>query len=419
MPTEKPCPKCGVAVVKDGRYPSWCPSCEWNLPARPRRRRLGVMLADRLTAGLHAQVLKTGVELVGGGFARVASSLLAALIHLLTLSAAVAGVWVAVLVPNVVGFALGALLLGVAWLMRPRLGRLSKKAPVLTRESAPRLFGLLDRVGAEVGADRVDAVLVWPAFQAAFAQLGLRGTRVLFLGAPLWAVLEPQERVALLAHELSHSSNGDCRHGRLTSTAISALYAVQDATRSTAKTGEDTVEAVPESIASLLAIVLVAVMRLAGIVIGLLSMLLVMITARSSRQAEYVADERAARVGSSEAAAGMLDKVVTAPVDLNDLSWLAASLGTSVWQRLRDMQAKVPEYELERRRRLSAREVRHVADSHPPLDLRVEFVRSLHYDAPAVRLRDNEDEAIQAELDPLFTAIATELGEARRAASYA
>ncbi|MEV0596401.1 M48 family metallopeptidase [Nonomuraea cavernae] len=419
MQTERSCPECGISIVKDGRYPAWCPSCEWNLSEPPRKRSLGVALTDRLTAGQHAQVLRRGARVSGGGASRVLSSVLAALIHLLAAGSAVAGVWIAVILPNFVGWALAALLLGAAWLMRPRFGRLARTAPVLTRESAPRLFGLLDRVGAEVGAAKVDTVLVTAEFNASYGQIGLRGRRLLCLGAPLWAMLEPQERIALLAHELSHSSNGDIRHSRLANTALAGLDAVRRATRGAAETGEESAEAAGQSIASLALLVLIIVMRLAGFAIGLLGFLLLITTTRSARQAEYVADERAARVASSGAAAAMLDKLATAPVDLNELSWLSATLGTTVWRRLTERQAQLPAHELERRRRLMAREPRHFADSHPPLDLRVEFVRSLGHDTAAVRLRDLEDEAVQAELEPRFAEIAEELGAARREVSFA
>ncbi|NUW38495.1 M48 family metalloprotease, partial [Nonomuraea sp. SMC257] len=104
---------------------------------------------------------------------------------------------------------LAVLLLGTAWLMRPRLGRLPAGPHLRGRDRAPRLFGLLDRVGAEVGAPPVDVVFVSAEDNAAYARIGRRGRRALIIGAPLWARLGPQEKVALLGHELSHSSNGD------------------------------------------------------------------------------------------------------------------------------------------------------------------------------------------------------------------
>jgi Zn-dependent protease with chaperone function len=409
MPTQRSCPRCGVSIVQDERYPVWCPSCGWNLPSGGKRT-IGLVLAGRLTAGLHADVLRKGAGIPGAGVARVVSYVLAALIHLIAAGALVAAVWAVVVWPNVLGVLIGAFLLFVAWLMRPRLGRLPRGPLTITREAAPRLYDLIDRVGAEIGAEAVDLVHIDPCYNASFAQAGLRGRRVLTIGAPLWALLEPQQRVALLAHELSHSSNGDTRHKRFAGTAIDALDSVYRAMRGTARGGEYTAEAMPQSLLSLIAVVVIIVTRLSSLLIWLLGTLLLIATMRSARQAEYVADERAARVASSLAAVEMLDLAVTGEVEVNDLSWMAAGLGPSVWERLRERQAGVPEYELERRRRVEAMDPVGLTDSHPPLALRREFVRSLYYDRAAVRLRDNEDEAIEGELAPYFAALATELG---------
>ncbi|GAA3182374.1 M48 family metallopeptidase [Nonomuraea roseoviolacea] len=420
MSSHTPCPRCAADIVRDGRYAVWCPSCEWNLGAEPPgRRSLGAVLADRLTAGQHAHVLRRGAALEGGGLSRATAMLLAALIHLVTAACVVAAVAVVVAVPNIVGVLSAVLLLGTAWLMRPRLGRLPAERNLLRRDRAPRLFGLLDRIGAEVGAPPVDVVFVVAEHNAAFGRIGLRGRRTLYLGAPLWAMLDPQEKVALLAHELSHSSNGDVRAGRLTGTAISALEEVHEVVRAVARGGRDSAEATAQSVVAMLSLALAALMWLAGLALRTLGFLLLAVSMRAARQGEYVADERAARLASSEAAAGMLDRLVTARIDTAELSWLAASFGTSVWTRLPDKHGQVPEHELERRRRLEARAERHVFHSHPPIRLRVEFVRSLGYAAPAVELGEEEAAAVEAELAPRFATIATVLGEERREVSYA
>ncbi|MEU8320697.1 M48 family metallopeptidase [Nonomuraea sp. NPDC048881] len=419
MPRQRSCPRCDVSIEHDERYPAWCPSCGWNLPVPQGKRSISAALADRLTAGLHADTLRRGADVPKGKVPRALSYLFAGLIHLIAASAIVTAGWTVVTWPNVLGVLLGAFLLFVAWLMRPRLGRVPSGPLVLTRHAAPRLYDLTDRIGAEIGADRVDLVVVTPVFNASFEQVGPSGRRVLTIGAPLWALLEPQQRVALLAHELSHSSNGDSRHDRFTRTALGALAAVHRAMRGAAGGGEYVAEAVPQSVLSVLALVLLIVMRVAGLVVRLVGLLLLVVTMRSARQAEYVADERSARIASSAAAAAMLDLVATADVDVNELAWMSSALGPSVWEHLRERQAAVPDSELERRRRIEAMAQARLDDSHPPLPLRVEFVRSLPHDWPLIRLRDIENEAIEAELAPLFDRLATELGATKRHDSFA
>ncbi|MEV4398342.1 M48 family metallopeptidase [Nonomuraea sp. NPDC049607] len=397
----------------------WCPPCGWNLPVPEGKRSISQAVTDRLTAGLHADTLKKGADVPGTTVARVLSYVIAASVHVIAAGALVGAGWAVVTWPNVLGVLLGALLLFVAWLMRPRLGRLPRGPLVLTRDAAPRLYDLIDRVGAEIGANPVDLVIVTPAFNGSFGQVGLRGRRVLEIGAPLWALLQPQQRVALLAHELSHSSNGDSRHARFTRTALGALESVRRSMRGASRGGEYVGETMPESVLGPFALAVIILMRVSGLLVWMLGMLLLFVTMRSARQAEYVADERAARVASSEAAAGTLDLVATGDIDVNELAWMSAALGPSVWEKLRERQAAFPDHELERRRRIQAMEQARVDDSHPPLPLRVEFIRSLHHDWPVIRLRDNENEAIEAELAPLFDRLVTELAATKKHDSFA
>ncbi|WP_309114375.1 hypothetical protein [Saccharothrix sp.] len=57
-------------------------------------------------------------------------------------------------------------------------------------------------------------------FNAGASDHGLRRRRRLVLGLPLWGVLEPQQRVALPAHEMGHFVNGDPTRGIATSPAL-------------------------------------------------------------------------------------------------------------------------------------------------------------------------------------------------------
>ncbi|NUR89469.1 MAG: hypothetical protein HOY71_35750, partial [Nonomuraea sp.] len=118
--------------MKDERFPAWCPSCGWNLPVPETKRSISTALADRLTSGLHAEVLRKGADVPGFGVARVVSYVIAGTIHLIAAGALVAAGWAVVTWPNFLGVLLGAFLLFVAWLMRPRLPRLARGTPALT-----------------------------------------------------------------------------------------------------------------------------------------------------------------------------------------------------------------------------------------------------------------------------------------------
>src|SRR6266702_8615590 len=92
-----------------------------------------------------------------------------------------------------------------------------------TREEAPLLFRLIDKVAAAADTKTADQLVVDDEFNASWAILGLRRKRVLTLGMPLFMALDDQERVSLLAHELAHARNGDASRGLFMFSAIRGL----------------------------------------------------------------------------------------------------------------------------------------------------------------------------------------------------
>jgi Zn-dependent protease with chaperone function len=142
---------------------------------------------------------------------------------LLTVALVVTAVTVSVVSPVFPVFVLSLLLLAVAFLIRPRFGRMPKGALLLTRTDAPELYRLLDRVADEVGARRVDVIAIDRFFNASYAAVGLRRRRVVTIGLPLWNALSPEERISVLGHEFGHGVNRDSRHLLVVGTALQTL----------------------------------------------------------------------------------------------------------------------------------------------------------------------------------------------------
>jgi hypothetical protein len=127
----------------------------------------------------------------------------------------------------------GAVAVIVAVTLRPRLGRLDRAQTRLSREQAPTLYRLIEQVATTVGAPMPDIITVDSRFNASAGALGLRRRRVLCIGLPLWGPLPPQQRVALLGHELGHFVNGDVRRGPLTQIPLNTLGSLADLLRPT------------------------------------------------------------------------------------------------------------------------------------------------------------------------------------------
>ncbi|WP_394621558.1 M48 family metallopeptidase [Lentzea sp. JNUCC 0626] len=125
----------------------------------------------------------------------------------------------------------GVPVLLVAWALRPRLGSAPDSWHELRRDDAPTLFALLDRVAATVGTQLRDHVALDADFNASAFTHGWLRRRTLTIGLPMFGVLTPQQRVALLGHEFGHFVNGDPSRGLLTEPAVRTPLTIADLVR--------------------------------------------------------------------------------------------------------------------------------------------------------------------------------------------
>lgn len=153
---------------------------------------------------------------------RIAALAVSLAVHALTLAFVVLGVLIVVGSPSLfLSWMLGALLVAIGVLLRPRLGRLPDDAEVLAPSAAPELYGLAARVADEVGVPRPAQVAVLDLSTAAvYLRLGVRRVPVLLVGLPLWLAVSPRQRVALLAGAYATAVTDD---GFLVEGALSTL----------------------------------------------------------------------------------------------------------------------------------------------------------------------------------------------------
>jgi Zn-dependent protease with chaperone function len=393
------CPDCGERLTTEPGFPVWCAGCDWGLAGSAsmitRRRRFWHARLERWSArlveSLYQQVSRSPASRPGWNAARVASYLVACVIHACSLGLFVLGCWILLTMLNIITFipAVAALMLAVE--LRPRLGSLRKARHIRRRGDTPVLFALLDRVAAELKARPVDVVIVSTAFNAAYATVGLRRRRVLHLGLPLWELLPGDQKIALLGHELAHGVNGDSRHGLIVGSSVAALARL----RRVFLPGRSRYprNAFLELFARIIQIVISSAI---GAVLALQNL----ITLRARQRAEYYADMLAGRLASPASAAGMLDILVTGRSTYSYIAERQAFREDSAgyWDELRAAIAAVPETERERRRRVSARKPLRIDESHPPAHLRIATLHGREQTEPALRLAAGEEEQIRAEL---------------------
>ncbi|MEV5907891.1 M48 family metalloprotease [Streptomyces chartreusis] len=414
----QPCPQCGVEVRGDRRFTVWCGTCDWNVDPQGqdsekqgrlerRRRRMAQEYGERLLGQLVDEAGRPEGERPGRSAAGVLAYTIALLVHGVTLALLAGGLWLVIGDWGDFGMVPGLFLLALAATLRPRLNRLPAGAHVVSRDDAPELYALIDEVAEALGTRSVDVVVLDGQANASVTHLGVRH-RVLTLGLPLWEVLSPQERIALLGHEFGHFTHGDTRHGMVVGTAYGSLttwhYYLSPIENPTAL----------EYLVSLL--YLPPRWSITGVL-----MLLDLLTTRASQRSEYLADAAAARIGSTEAAAGLMDQLLVAEsIDMTlhrevnarqmrSSGRVTAKDAEGLWEALAAHLRSVPESEHERRRRVSARRGHSVDATHPPTHLRRALVLQLPPTPASVTADAERTRRLAAELADRRAAVALEL----------
>jgi heat shock protein HtpX len=380
---------------------TWC-ECGWNLTQgqqfdAPKTRfdrlyaaagrRLGDRLAVRL---LNAENLEPRLTP-----SRIAAHAIALAVHIFTLALAFGGAVLAILAfPNPFALVAAFIMVSLAWLMRPRLGRLPDEG-LVTRNEAPRLYALADEVADALDVGHVDVIEITHDFNASWSTVGPRRQQVLSLGLPLFAMLDPEERVALIAHELAHGRNGDSTRGLVIGSAIRALSefygAIAPEDFGGAREWSD----------------LAFVERLVNLVHWIVSrpvlallLLEFHLLLRDSQRAEYLADALSASVAGAPAVIRLQEKLLLestfraavqhAAHDRTNETALFAALVATV--------GRIPDRERERRRRVARLEHARLESTHPPTAKRIDLLEGRGATEPRIVASPEDASAVDDEL---------------------
>jgi hypothetical protein len=148
---------------------------------------------------------------------------------------------------------------------------------------------------------------------------------VLTIGLPLWAVLSPQQRVALLGHELGHFVNGDVRYGLLTQIPARTCGELAELLRPA-----------PTGAGDLVIRLLFGPLH---VLAATMHVLLRWLSHRDGHHAEYLADHLAARAAGPAAATELADLIsMSDPVTMLIKRDARAGLDLTGWRTsLRDL----------------------------------------------------------------------------------
>lgn len=410
--TTTACPQCHAQIPSHPHFVTWCPQCLWNLqpyqPDEPNSRlsRLYASLGKRWGQQLFGKMKQTTELKPRWTLSKILLFGATTLIHALTLGLLIFGLYLVIAhFPNFFALIVGGICIALAWTLRPRLGKLPENAIILSAQQAPQLYALFQRVADAIGAKRPDMIVVDHHYNASFRRVGWKNDHVITLGLPLWMALEPQERVALLGHELGHSVNGDSTRSFWVGSALETLEYLAITLRP---------PRLWEPHGGLAAMIGAFVGNLISLILSqiawLMLRLLVVLFWRDSQRAEYLADYVGASVAGNKPMLAMLDKIhlnssVQFAIQRSLRLGTAQPLTNVVQQHL----ATIPDFELRRLHEAASLEDARLDATHPPTAYRFAFLESLDGLSPKVELSASEHEAINQELAQSAVQIQKEL----------
>lgn len=415
------CPVCAAEVTSEPGFVRWCQACDWNADPSPESRRSGFRRAldrraDQATRQLFDSVRAHESSERRGVLVSVLVYVTAAAVHAVTAVLVLAVPLVLLLpkgVPSWLRILGAALLLAIALFVLPftrtrRAGRLE-----LSRTDAPTLFGLVDDVAREIGAPAIESVAITADFNAFYFRRGLRRQHVLGIGMALWSTLDPQQRVALIGHELGHAVNGDLRNTSIVERAIITLSRWRQLL--TPIQGSPWASSLHQSsvqglVGLVEAVVLPVVLAPFRAMIGAFSAVLEVIANRDGQRREYYADELAARMAGSAAAIELTEMLLLAEFcQFTVIQTTRFQPQLDPWQTLREAVLGVPPTERERLRRNARRTLGRIDSTHPPTQLRADLLLDRPARDPKIMVSAEVAAAIEHELRPAKARLVKEL----------
>lgn len=367
-------------------------------------------IACRLNARQFAALSQRDLTRPAANLARAAVVVFSAALLLLILAMFAGGLALVVVDFPSVRMIPGGLLVLLAAVLRPRFGRVDPSLERLSPEQAPTLFRLIDRVADSIGTPKPHIVGVDRSLNAFASAVGPRRRRVLGIGLPFWVILSPQQRVALLAHELGHFANGDIRRGPLTQLAFTTVGTAVAVTRPDPRELEQAT-----GLSYFTTLFSHIVMSAISGVLMTVHVVLISVALRDSQRAEYLADERAVAAGGSAGASALMDSLVTLDAAAPMLA-RAARAGNKLaeWRSAAESSRQRLSADLPQRHQRSISEESTLFASHPPTGLRRLMIEARPWRDARVALTETESAQIDAELAHLFTRARNDIGAMAR-----
>lgn len=289
---------------------------------------------------------------------------------------------------NVFAVFLGLAALGLTWLVFPRVPKVPLET--VSEKQCPQLWNIVKRISKTLDTNPPEFIELVADYNACVWRHGYKQKKVLTLGVPLLLALKPQERVAVVAHEMGHFTNGDPARGIIVGLAIQSLVNWY----TTLHPGEIRPEG--EGPSSVIGNVMMLVLAQ---VPYCLFWIAIHLQWDNSNVCEYVADRLASEVSGTDA---MMSALTKTHLDSHFLAvvqkYVLDKHEGSMMDRLQEYFGTMPSRELERIRRQCELVNLRLDSTHPPTTWRQKMLESRIVVEPMVKLSEEDNEMIDEEL---------------------
>jgi len=324
---------------------------------------------------------------------KILAFVVSASVHLLSLALFFLGLFlIASGYPKVPPVLYGMAACVFAWFMRPKPGKIPSE-DVVSQTEFPALYALVNDVARELGGRPIHYIVVNENFNAAYGVLGWRRVPVLWIGLPLWVSLRPQERLALLGHEIAHGINGDGARSFVVSSALAALdqWIVY-------------LRAPLAHAATLQAILAGYLTWILSVPFAVVQRALAQLLWFNKQQAEYFADHLGSMIAGTDATISTLQRLACKE-HLDDVLlrnvYSNSQSGAHMLSLFRQRIENLPHREWLRLARATRREKARLDASHPPTAHRIEFLEAKRVAEPRIIAEENQMSAVDRELSSL------------------
>nr|WP_276316320.1 M48 family metallopeptidase [Paenibacillus artemisiicola] len=272
----------------------------------------------------------------------------------------------------------------------PRIPKLSYDGILLSRQEYAALYALVDEICEEMRLPRIDGLILDHRFNASYAQAGWRMKRYVTLGLPLFGILDREERIALIGHEIAHGVNRDARRSFFTLSAYRTLIRWHDLLNP-----QDSL-ILERNWAVFLS---KNVLKLLSYIPLYMAVGFIHLYYYESQRAEYLADALSAEMSGTEAMMRLNDKLYGEQTFSMALQrYVLNGQQGSFFEAYKAIALAMPERERERIRRVELLEGSRLDYTHPPGAYRIQFLQRHYRSSAKVALTDERSDRIEAEL---------------------